>query len=74
MRGFSVIIPTLNRTSFLMNTLKDLIGQNVELPYEIIVVDQSQQEDNGAQFLAQKHPEIQYHYITHFKGCLLYTF
>ena len=45
MKGFSVIIPTLNRTSFLKNTLKDLVLQDFNLPFEIIIVDQSNQKD-----------------------------
>jgi len=68
MRGFSVIIPTLNRTSFLINTLKDLVCQNVDFPFEIIVVDQSEKEDDAVLIFAKANPVLQYHHITHFKG------
>ena len=45
MNGISVIIPTLNRTNFLVNTIEDLLLQECSFPFEIIVVDQSNQED-----------------------------
>ena len=68
MKGFSVIIPTLNRTSFLINTLKDLVCQKIDIPFEIIVVDQSEKEDDAALVFAKADAKIQYHHITHFKG------
>lgn len=68
MKGFSVIIPTLNRTSFLINTLKDLVCQEFDLSFEIIVVDQSEQQDTAVIALAEEYSKIKYHHITHFKG------
>ena len=45
MQGISVIIPTLNRTDFLITTLKDLVVQKCTFPFEIIIVDQSNEPD-----------------------------
>ena len=41
MDGISVVIPTLNRESFLTNTIEYLARQVFDKPYEIIIVDQS---------------------------------
>ena len=68
MKGFSVIIPTLNRTMFLINTLKDLVCQDFKFPFEIIVVDQSKKEDSTVFDFAKTNSIIKYHYIKHFKG------
>lgn len=68
MKGFSVIIPTLNRTSFLKNTLKDLVLQDFNLPFEIIIVDQSNQKDTDVIKSSEKNKAIKYHHIKHFKG------
>lgn len=68
MIGFSIIIPTLNRTSFLMNTLKDLVCQEIHIPFEIIVVDQSEKEDDNVISFAKATSNINYHHIKHFKG------
>lgn len=68
MSGFSVIIPTLARTTFVINTLKDLAQQEFKHPFEIIVVDQSQQRDDAVVAFAKAYSYINYHFITHFKG------
>ncbi|MFK8059991.1 MAG: glycosyltransferase family 2 protein [Polaribacter sp.] len=68
MKGFSVIIPTLNRTTFLINTLKDLVCQDFHFPFEIIVVDQSNQKNASVIKFSKEHQNIKYHHITHFKG------
>lgn len=68
MKGFSVIIPTLNRTTFLINTLKDLVCQDFNLPFEIIVVDQSNQKNISVIDFSKEYENIKYHHITHFKG------
>lgn len=68
MANFSIIIPTLNRTDFLLNTLKDLVVQDFKENFEIIIVDQSTQQDQKIDAFAAKHPLVKYHFITHFKG------
>lgn len=68
MNGFSVIIPTLHRTAFVLDTLKDLVKQEFEYPFEIIVVDQSQDRDDEVAAFAKACPYINYQYVTHFKG------
>ena len=39
-QGISVVVPTLNRGSYLIDTLHDLLAQDYR-PIEILVVDQS---------------------------------
>lgn len=68
MRGFSVIIPTLQRPTFVMNTVMDLVKQEFEHPFEIIIVDQSQQVDDAMVAFAKAYPFIIYKFVTHFKG------
>lgn len=69
MVGISVIIPTLNRESFLEKTVNYILEQDFVLPYEILIVDQSDEENQLMAELCRKTPEkIQYHYITFFKG------
>ena len=43
--GATVIVPTLNRGPYLINTLHDLLAQDYR-PLEILVVDQSGEERN----------------------------
>lgn len=68
MTGISVIIPTLNRTDFLIPTLHDILRQQVNQPYEIIVVDQSQDKDQQVITLADRHPLLHYYHIDFFRG------
>lgn len=68
MIGFSVIIPTLHRTSFLLNTLKDVVQQVFEHPFEIIIVDQSTNEDQKVLNYIKDFTFIKYHHITNFRG------
>lgn len=68
MKGISVILPTLNRSDFLINTLKDLVEQVCDFPFEIIVVDQSKFEDRVVHDFAKEYNTINYHYITTFRG------
>ena len=67
MHGFTIIIPTLNRTQFLLNTLKDLVVQKYN-EFEILIVDQSQREDQAIIAFSKKYDNVNYHFITHFKG------
>jgi len=68
MKGFSVVIPTLHRTSFLLTTLKDLVVQEFEHPFEILIVDQSDQSDQKVINYVKEFDLIKYHHITSFKG------
>ncbi len=68
MNGITVIIPTLNRSDFLINTLKDLVKHECDFPFEILVVDQSKVEDKEVVEFAKEYNTIKYHYITTFRG------
>lgn len=67
MNGISIIVPTLNRSKVLINTLKDLIKQIKEIPFEILVVDQSDVVDEEVISFCDNN-EIIYFHITNFKG------
>lgn len=68
MTGISIIIPTLNRTTYLKNTLDDLLLQEFEHPYEILIVDQSNRADNLVINHLQGKSIVQYYHITTFRG------
>lgn len=68
MTGISIIIPTLNRTTFLKDTLDDLFVQEFEHPYEILIVDQSAQPDSIIINHTKGNPLVQYCHITQFRG------
>lgn len=68
MKSFSIIIPTLNRTKFLLNTLKDLVNQIYVPGFEILIIDQSIQLDQKVKDFCLGYDFIDYHYITHFRG------
>lgn len=68
MNGISVIIPTLNRTDFLKQTLDCLVQQEFEYPYEIWVVDQSNESDKQVLEYQEKYSFIRYFHITFFRG------
>ncbi|TQD33497.1 glycosyltransferase family 2 protein [Haloflavibacter putidus] len=68
MKAFSIIIPTLNRTEYLLNTLQDLVGQKYSPGFEILVIDQSEKPDKAVQAFAEKNTVVKYHFITEFRG------
>jgi GT2 family glycosyltransferase len=68
MKPFSIIIPTLKRTSFLLNTLKDLVKQDYKPGFEILVIDQSSKRDEIIENFVKQYDYIKYHFITHFRG------
>lgn len=68
MSGFSVIIPTLERTSFLLDTLSDLQQQQASFPFEIIIVDQSAKADTAVMRIAGGDDRLRYVHIDFFKG------
>lgn len=60
----SIIIPTLNRTDMLINTIKDLLDLKYS-NYEIIIVDQSDKIDKKIFDFVKKHYKIiKYFHIT----------
>ena len=68
MNGISIVIPTLHRTEFLLNTLKDLVRQVCDFPFEIVIVDQSNEVDVVVQKFCKEYSFCHYHHITFFKG------
>jgi GT2 family glycosyltransferase len=65
--GASVVVATLNRGDYLLQTLEDLLQQE-HRPLEIVVVDQSPAPDERVLSLAAKAPErLKYHHVP-FKG------
>lgn len=68
MQGISVIIPTLNRTNFLVDTLKDLVVQECAFPFEILIIDQSEKPDAKVIAFVSEYSFIKYYHITFFKG------
>jgi glycosyltransferase involved in cell wall biosynthesis len=68
MKGITVILPTLNRTDFLKQTLDYLVVQEFEHPFEIIIVDQSSTEDEIIKKFSNEYDFIKYYYIESFRG------
>lgn len=64
MQKISIIIPTKNRPIDLSRALNSIVSQSY-LPYEIIIVDQSESDDAGrlAESIIKKVPEIKLKYI-----------
>lgn len=68
MDGISVIIPTLNRENYISSTISMLERQMIGVPFEIIVVDQSDVLNIELDNLAQKKDCLKYYYIENFRG------
>lgn len=68
MKGISVIIPTIHRTDFVLNTLEDLSKQKFEFAYEVLVVDQSKVIDQKVKDFCATVNNMKYYHITFFKG------
>lgn len=68
MNGISVIIPTLNRTDFLVNTIKWLIVQKCEVPFEVLIIDQSAYSDIKIEQSIHGFENFKYHHIDFFRG------
>lgn len=65
--GATVVVPTLNRGAYLVDTVRDLLVQSYR-PLEILIVDQSDNEDPELKALIHANPEvITYHRVT-FRG------
>lgn len=66
--SISVVIPTIDRASVLLDTLRDLKAQTFR-GYEVIVVDQSDQANQDvADLLSDFDVPARYCYVTHFRG------
>jgi len=68
MEGISIVLPTLNRTTFLTDTLDCLVVQEFDHPFEILIVDQSDTYNHAIDEYQWKYPFIRYFHITFFKG------
>ena len=66
-QGISVVVPTLNRGRFLIDTLHDLLAQK-HRPLEIMVVDQSREEDPVLLGLVCRYPDLFSYHKVPFRG------
>ncbi len=65
--GVTVIVPTLNRGQYLIDTLHDLLAQEYR-PIEILVVDQSTEQDPALLDLALRHDDLISYHKVKFRG------
>ena len=65
--GVTVVVPTLNRGPYLLDTLRDLLAQQ-HRPIEILVVDQSNEENPELRTLAHKHSDVISYHKVEFRG------
>lgn len=66
-QGVSIVVPTLNRGDYLIQTVKDLLSQE-HRPLEIVIVDQSGEVDPELASLAAEHPDLVVHHRVEFRG------
>jgi GT2 family glycosyltransferase len=67
MQGISIVVPTLNRGSYLIDTLNDLLAQR-HRPLEILIVDQSDHEDATLLELVRRNSELISYHKVQFRG------
>ena len=65
--GITVVIPTLDREGFLMNTIADLLAQT-HRPMEILVVDQSAEVSPQLLAFVQAYSEVVSYHRVPFRG------
>jgi len=65
--GVTVVVPTLNRGPYLIDTLRDLLAQTHQ-PIEILVVDQSMENVPALRSLARAHPDVISYHKVQFRG------
>lgn len=65
--GVTVVVPTLNRGQYLIDTLHDLLAQEYR-PLEILVVDQSREENPALLDLILEHSDLLSHHKVRFRG------
>lgn len=61
---FSIIIPTYNRAHLIENTLNSCLLQNVNLDYEIIIIDDGSTDQTSQKIKELNYPNIRYFSIT----------
>lgn len=66
-RGITVVIPTINRENYLVDTINDLLAQDHH-PFEILIVDQSENISCAIKEMTSKHPNIINHHHVNFSG------
>jgi GT2 family glycosyltransferase len=66
-QGISVVVPTLNRGSYLIDTLHDLLAQEYR-PLEILIVDQSPEEDPELMDLVHQYRDLVSYHKVSFRG------
>jgi phosphatidylinositol alpha-1,6-mannosyltransferase len=65
--GVTVVVPTLNRGPYLIDTLQDLLAQT-HRPVEILIVDQSTEGAPALRNLARAHPDVISYHKVRFRG------
>ncbi|HXM22090.1 MAG TPA: glycosyltransferase [Terriglobales bacterium] len=65
--GVTVVVPTLNRGPYLLDTLQDLLAQT-HRPIEILVVDQSMEEVPALRDLVRAHSDVISYHKVRFRG------
>jgi GT2 family glycosyltransferase len=65
--GVTVIVPTLNRGRYLIDTLHDLLAQE-HRPIEILIVDQSTEEAPALLDLITRHADLMSYHKVPFRG------
>lgn len=68
--GATVVIPTLNRGSYLIDSLRDLLAQT-HRPLEILIVDQSAECPAEVTALVEAHQDLVSYHRVDFRGLLL---
>jgi GT2 family glycosyltransferase len=68
--GATVVIPTLNRGAYLIDSLRDLLAQS-HRPLELLIVDQSSECPADVTALIQAHPDVVSYHRVGFRGLLL---
>jgi GT2 family glycosyltransferase len=66
-QGVTVVVPTLNRGTYLLDTVRDLLAQE-HRPLEILVVDQSTEGTEKMEALAAAHSDIISYRRVSFRG------
>ncbi len=66
--GVSIVIPTINRSTFLINTINSILSLSFQKSYEIIIVDQSSTIDKSILSIFKDNKVIRYFHVTTFRG------
>lgn len=60
----SIILPTYNRASMVMESIRSVLEQSYS-NFELIIVDDGSEDETGALVASIPDPRIQYHYLPH---------